>query len=63
VGWLLAPAGVLLILIGIGDVFYVLGIYGMLQQLGVLSAGLYRQAQDTSDPLSILTPHLTDGEH
>jgi hypothetical protein len=44
-------------------VFYVLGIYGMLQQLGVLSAGLYHQAQDTSDPLSILTPHLTDGEH
>ena len=42
---------------------YVLGIYGMLQQLGVLSAGLYHQAQDTSDPMSILTPHLTDGEH
>ncbi len=42
---------------------YVLGIYGVLQQLGVLSAGLYHQAQDTSDPLSILTPHFPDGEH
>ena len=42
---------------------YVLGIYGVLQQLGVLSAGLYYQAQDTSDPLSILTPHFPDGEH
>ena len=42
---------------------YVLGIYGVLQQLGVLSAGLYHQAQDTSDPLSILTPHFPDSEH
>jgi hypothetical protein len=42
---------------------YVLGIYGVLQQLGVLSAGLYHQAQDTSDPLSILTPHFPGGEH
>ncbi len=42
---------------------YVLGIYGVLQQLGVLSAGLYHQAQDTSDPLSILTPHFPEGEH
>jgi hypothetical protein len=42
---------------------YVLGIYGVLQPLGVLSAGLYHQAQDTSDPLSILTPHFPDGEH
>jgi hypothetical protein len=42
---------------------YVLGIYGVFQQLGVLSAGLYHQAQDTRDPLSILTPHFPDGQH
>src|SRR5215204_837796 len=42
---------------------YVLGIYGVFQQLGVLSAGLYHQAQDTRDPLSILAPHFPDGQH
>jgi len=42
---------------------YVLGIYGVFQQLGVLSAGLYHQAQDTREPLSILTPHFPDGQH
>jgi Ion channel len=42
---------------------YVLGIYGVFQQLGVLAAGLYHQAQDTRDPLSILTPHFPEGQH
>lgn len=42
---------------------YVLGIYGVFQQLGVLAAGLYHQAQDTRDPLSILTPHFPGGQH
>lgn len=54
-------------LIGFGiltlAITYVLGIYGVLQQLGVLSAGLYHQAQDTSDPLSILVPHFPNGQH
>jgi hypothetical protein len=34
-----------------------------LQQLGVLTAGLYHQAQDTGDPWSILAPHFPGGEH
>jgi len=42
---------------------YVLGIYEVLRQLGVISAGLYHQAQDTSDPLSILAPHFPQGQH
>lgn len=54
-------------LIGFGiltlAITYVLGIYGVLQQLGILSAGLYHQAQDTSEPLDILIPHFPDGEH
>lgn len=54
-------------LIGFGiltlAVTYVLGIYSVLQQLGVLSAGLYHQAHDSSDPLSILAPHFPNGEH
>lgn len=54
-------------LIGFGiltlAITYVLGIYGVLQQLGILSAGLYHQAQDTSEPLDILLPHFPDGEH
>ena len=54
-------------LIGFGiltlAITYVLGIYGVLQQLGILSAGLYHQAHDTSDPLSILAPHFPNGEH
>src|SRR5215213_8881615 len=40
---------------------YVLGIYEVLRQLGVISAGLYHQAQDSSDPLSILAPHFPGG--
>lgn len=52
-------------LIGFGlltlAISYVVGIYGVLQQIGVLSAGLYHQAQDTSDPLTILAPHFPDG--
>jgi hypothetical protein len=42
---------------------YVIGVYGVLQQLGVLTAGLYHQAQDTDDPLSILVPHFPEGQH
>ena len=41
---------------------YVLGVYGVLQQLGVLAAGLHHQAQDTDNPWSILTPHFQGGE-
>jgi hypothetical protein len=41
----------------------VLGIYEVLRQLGVISAGLYHQAQDSSDPLSILAPHFPGGQH
>lgn len=43
-------------------VSYVIGVYGVLQQLGVLSAGLHHQAQDSSDPLTILAPHFPDGQ-
>ncbi|QIN80399.1 hypothetical protein GBA65_19875 [Rubrobacter marinus] len=54
-------------LIGFGlltlAITYVIGVYGVLQQLGVLSAGLYHQAQDSSDPLTILKPHFPNGEH
>ena len=54
-------------LIGFGiltlSITYVLGIYEVLQRLGILTAGLYHQAQDTSDPLSILVPHFPDGQH
>jgi hypothetical protein len=54
-------------LIGFGiltlSITYVLGIYGVLQRLGILTAGLYHQAQDTEDPLSILVPHFPDGQH
>ncbi len=54
-------------LIGFGiltlAITYVLGIYGVLQQLGILSASLYHQAQDTSEPLDILIPHFPNGEH
>ncbi|HEV2092442.1 MAG TPA: potassium channel family protein [Rubrobacter sp.] len=54
-------------LIGFGlltlSITYVLGVYNVLQQLGVVTAGLYHQAQDTSDPWSILTPHFPGGEH
>ena len=54
-------------LIGFGiltlAITYVLGIYEVLRQLGVISAGLYHQAQDSSDPLSILAPHFPGGQH
>lgn len=54
-------------LIGFGiltlAITYVIGVYGVLQQLGVLSAGLYHQAQDSGDPLTILKPHFPNGEH
>ena len=54
-------------LIGFGiltlAITYVLGVYNVLQQLGVVSAGLYHQAQDTSDPWSILASHFPDGQH
>jgi hypothetical protein len=54
-------------LIGFGiltlSITYVLGVYNVLQQLGVLTAGLYHQAHDTGDPWSILAPHFPDGEH
>ncbi len=53
-------------LIGFGiltlAVTYVVGVFGVLQRLGVLAAGLYHQASDTSDPLSILAPHFSGGE-
>lgn len=54
-------------LIGFGiltlSITYVLGVYNVLQQLGILTAGLYHQAQDTGDPWSILPPHFPGGEH
>lgn len=54
-------------LIGFGiltlAITYVIGVYEVLQKLGVVSAGLYHQAQDTEDPLSILVPHFPDGQH
>jgi hypothetical protein len=54
-------------LIGFGiltlSITYVLGVYNVLQRLGVLTAGLYHQAQDTGDPWSILAPHFPGGEH
>ncbi len=43
-------------------VSYVVGIYGVLQQLGVTAAGLLHQASDTAEPLSILRPHFPEGE-
>jgi hypothetical protein len=53
-------------LIGFGiltlAITYVVGIYGVLQQLGVTVAGLLHQAEDTAEPLSILRPHFPDGE-
>ena len=53
-------------LIGFGvltlAITYVLGIYGVLQQLGVMAAGIHHQAQDTDDPWTILAPHFQGGE-
>jgi hypothetical protein len=53
-------------LIGFGiltlAISYVVGVYGVLQQLGVLAAGLLHQASDTAEPLSILRPHFPGGE-
>ena len=54
-------------LVGFGiltlSVSYVVGVYGVLQRLGILTAGLYHQAQDTNDPLTILVPHFPEGQH
>jgi hypothetical protein len=53
-------------LIGFGiltlAITYVVGIYEVLQRLGVLGAGLLHQASDTAEPLSILAPHFPGGE-
>ena len=53
-------------LVGFGiltlSISYVIGVYEVLQRLGVLTAGLYHQAQDTDDPFSILRPHFPNGE-
>lgn len=53
-------------LIGFGiltlSISYVIGVYEVLQRLGALSAGLYHQARDTSDPLDVLAPHFPDGQ-
>jgi hypothetical protein len=53
-------------LIGFGiltlAITYVMGVHGVLQQLGVLAAGLLHQASDTAEPLTILAPHFPDGE-
>lgn len=53
-------------LIGFGiltlAVSYVVGVYEVLQRLGVLAAGLLHQASDTAEPLSILAPHFPGGE-
>ncbi|CAA9442308.1 MAG: hypothetical protein AVDCRST_MAG14-69 [uncultured Rubrobacteraceae bacterium] len=53
-------------LIGFGiltlAISYVVGVYGVLQQLGVTAAGLLHQASDTAEPLSILAPHFPSGE-
>jgi hypothetical protein len=37
---------------------YIIGVYGVLQRLGVLAAGLHHQAQDTDNPWTILAPHF-----
>ena len=54
-------------LVGFGiltlSISYVIGVYEVLQRLGVLTAGLYHQAQDTDDPLSILRPYFPEGHH
>ena len=54
-------------LVGFGiltlSISYVIGVYEVLQRLGVLTAGLYHQAQDTDDPFSILKPHFPEGQH
>lgn len=54
-------------LIGFGiltlSISYVLGIYEVLRHLGVVSAGLFHQSQDTSEPWNVLAPHFPNGEH
>ena len=37
---------------------YVIGIFGVLRELSVLSAGLHHQAEDTEDPRTLLVPHF-----
>jgi hypothetical protein len=37
---------------------YIIGVYEVLQRLGVLAAGLHHQAQDTDNPWTILAPHF-----
>lgn len=53
-------------LIGFGlltlAISYVIGVYGVLQQLGILAAGLHHQTQDTDNPWTILAPHFPNGE-
>jgi Ion channel len=41
---------------------YIIGVYGVLQRLGVLAAGLHHQTQDTDNPWTILAPHFQDGK-
>jgi hypothetical protein len=41
---------------------YIIGVYGVLQRLGVLAAGLHHQAQDTDNPWTILAPHFQGGK-
>ena len=53
-------------LIGFGiltlAISYIIGVYGVLQQLSVLAAGLHHQAQDTDNPWTILAPHFQGGK-
>jgi hypothetical protein len=42
---------------------YVIGVYEVLQRLGVLTAGPYHQAQDTDDPPTNLMPHFPEAQH
>jgi hypothetical protein len=58
--WLLVAAGVILVIVGLLDVFFTVFHY---DGFGFLAAGLYYRAQDTDDPLSILAPHFPGGEH
>src|SRR5918998_1740052 len=54
-------AWIVLVLVGYATltlaISYVVGIYGVLQQLGVTAAALLPQAEATAEPLSILRPY------